>query len=80
MNISSKTRNDSNISKLTEGVLLMYKKRSGVAFGVISGMIVAGAVVGLLGNSKMMKRRRFMKNARNAINNVSGVVEKMTSF
>lgn len=58
----------------------MYKKKSGVAFGLISGMIVAGTVVGLLGNSKMMKRRRFMKNARHALNNVSGVVEKMTSF
>lgn len=58
----------------------MYKKKSGIAIGVISGMVLLGAVMGMVGNSKMMKRRRFVKNAQHAINSVSGVIEKMTSF
>ncbi len=56
------------------------RKTSGVALGMVSGMIIAGTLVGFIGNSKMMKRRRIMKTARNAINNVSGMVEKMTAF
>lgn len=57
----------------------MTSKKSGIAIGIISGVVLLGAVAGLIGNSKMMKRRRFMKNAQNALNSVSGVIEKITT-
>lgn len=58
----------------------MRRKKSGWAIGVISGMVIFGAVAGMISNSKMMKRRRMMKGAQRAINSVSGVIEKMTAF
>lgn len=58
----------------------MRRKKSGLAIGLISGMVVAGAVATVLSNSKMMKRRRMIKGAQHAINSVSGVIEKMTAF
>ena len=57
----------------------MTSKKPGIAIGIISGVVLLGAVAGMIGNSKMMKRRRFMKNAQNAINSVSGVIEKITT-
>ena len=58
----------------------MRRKRSGWAIGLISGMVIFGAVATMIGNSKMMKRRRIIKGAQRAINSVSGVVERMTAF
>ena len=58
----------------------MRRKKSGWAIGVISGMVIFGAVAGMISNSKMMKRRRMIKGAQRAINGVSGVIEKITAF
>ena len=58
----------------------MRRKKSGIAFGLISGMVLFGAIAGMISNSKLMKRRRLFKNAQHAINSVSGVNEKMTAF
>ena len=58
----------------------MRRKKSGLAIGLISGMVLFGAVATVLSNSKMMKRRRMIKGAQHAINSVSGVIEKMTAF
>ena len=57
----------------------MTSKKTGIAIGIISGVVLLGAVAGMVGNSKMMKRRRFIKGAQSALNSVSGVIEKMTA-
>ena len=58
----------------------MRRKKSGWAIGLISGMVLFGALAGMISNSKMMKRRKMIKGAQHAINSVSGVIEKMTAF
>ena len=57
----------------------MSGKRSGVVIGIISGVALLGVVAGMLGNSKMIKKRRIVKGAKNALNNVSGAIERITT-